>query len=185
MNMNQWALFASIAIALASQASGQTPGTPTSATPTTADQSSLGQLDEKTTPSTIRVSELIGTNIQNPAGESLGEIEDIVIDKEGKVRYAAVTYGGFLGLGDKLFAVPFEAFQVRIDPDELDDDDIDSDDFVMVLNVTQQQLEGQQGFDQDNWPDMADPTMARELDNRYGVKRALKSTDGSSGAIEP
>ncbi|EMI21220.1 PRC-barrel domain-containing protein [Rhodopirellula maiorica SM1] len=137
------------------------------------DRANVGQLDEKTRGTTIRVSQLIGYNIQNSQGESVGEIKDIVLDsRTGKVRYAAVTYGGFLGMGDKLFAVPFEAFRVQVDPDELDDrDDIDSDDYVLVLNVTQEQLEGQQGFDEDNWPNMADRAWARDLDKRYGVNR--------------
>ncbi|PAY18857.1 photosystem reaction center subunit H [Rhodopirellula sp. SM50] len=131
-----------------------------------------GNLDEKTRGANIRVSQLMGYNIQNSQGESVGEIKDIVIDsRTGKVKYAAVTYGGFIGLGNKLFAVPFEAFKVQVDPDEIGDDDVDADDYVLVLNVTQQQLEGQEGFDEDNWPDMADRQWARELDKRYGVNR--------------
>ncbi len=133
-----------------------------------------GQLDSKTTGANIRVSQLLGLNIQNAQGESVGEINDIVLDsRTGKVRYAAVTYGGFLGMGDKLFAVPFEAFKVQVDADEVGDDDIDSDDYVMVLNVTKQQLQGQQGFDQDHWPNMADSQWAADLDKRYGVQRSM------------
>ncbi|QDV41069.1 PRC-barrel domain protein [Stieleria neptunia] len=131
-----------------------------------------GKLDQKTRGASIRVSQLMGYNIQNSQGESVGEIKDIVIDsRTGKVKYAAVTYGGFIGLGNKLFAVPFEAFKVQVDPDEVGDDDVDADDYVLVLDVTQQQLEGQEGFDEDNWPDMADKRWARELDKRYGVNR--------------
>ncbi|MEZ6087717.1 MAG: PRC-barrel domain-containing protein [Pirellulaceae bacterium] len=135
-------------------------------------QTDAGKLDAKTRGTNIRVSQLMGYNIQNSRGESVGEIKDIVIDSStGKVRYAAVTYGGFLGLGNKLFAVPFEAFRVQVDPDEIGDNDIDEDEYVLVLNVTQQQLEGQQGFDEDNWPNMADRQWAADLDKRYGVNR--------------
>ena len=134
--------------------------------------SNAGKLDSKTHGANIRVSELIGCEIENSRGEDVGEIEDIVIDSStGKVRYAAVTYGGFLGLGNKLYAVPFEAFKVGIEADERGNDDIDEDDYVLMLNVTQQQLEGAQGFDEENWPNMADPQWAAELDKRYGVKR--------------
>lgn len=133
---------------------------------------SASQLDSKTKGDLIRASELIGINIQNSQGESVGEINDIVIDaKHGKIRYAAVTYGGFLGVGDKMFAVPFEAFQCQRDPD-------DADDYVMVLNVTQQQLEGDKGFDQDNWPDFADRTFTNQVDKRYRIDRNLKRRDG-------
>ncbi|SMP59242.1 Sporulation protein YlmC, PRC-barrel domain family [Neorhodopirellula lusitana] len=124
-----------------------------------------GKLDEKTRGQSIRVSQLIGMDIQNPQGEGVGEINDIVLDtRTGKVRYAAVTYGGLLGVGDKLFAVPFDAFRVQTDPD-------DRDEFVMVLDVTQQRLEGAKGFDQENWPNFADRNFAKELDDRYGVER--------------
>ncbi len=130
------------------------------------------RLDDKTSGSNIRVSQLMGLNLQNSQGESVGEIKDIVLDaNSGKINYAVVTYGGFLGMGNKLFAVPFQAFRVQVDPDELEDrdDDIDEDDYVMVLDVTQQQLEGQVGFDEDNWPDMADKKWAADLNKRYKV----------------
>ncbi|TWU46527.1 PRC-barrel domain-containing protein [Rubripirellula reticaptiva] len=137
-----------------------------------------GQLDDVTSGANIRVSQLMGYNIQNAQGESVGEIKDIVMDsRTGKVNYVAVTYGGFLGVGNKMFAVPFDAFKVQVGPDEVGDDDIDADDYVLVLNVTQQQLEGQQGFDEDNWPNMADKQWAADLDKRYGVKRDMNAKD--------
>jgi sporulation protein YlmC with PRC-barrel domain len=137
---------------------------------------SAGRLDAKTHGSNIRVSQLLGANIQNSQGESVGEINDIVLDSQtGKVNYAAVTYGGFLGVGNKLFAVPFEAFRVQVDPSELRDgaNINEAHDYVLVLDVTQQQLEGQQGFDEDNWPNMADKQWAADLDKRYRIDRNL------------
>lgn len=129
------------------------------------DRSNAGALDDKTTGTNVRASELIGMNIVNFEGESLGEINDLVIDaNSGRVRYAAVQYGGFLGLGDKLFAVPFEAFEVRPEAD-------DPDNMLLVLNVNQEQLEGAQGFDDEHWPNFADPTFTSEVDKRYGVER--------------
>ncbi|MFG0333812.1 MAG: PRC-barrel domain-containing protein [Maioricimonas sp. JB049] len=125
---------------------------------------SAGRLDDKLSGANIRASQLIGMNIQNSQGEGLGEVNDIVIDAgNGRVRYAAVTYGGFLGLGNKMFAVPFGAFEVRNEKG-------DSDDYVLVLNVTQSQLEGAQGFNEDNWPDFGDRTFTDEVDRRYGVE---------------
>ncbi len=140
----------------------------------------LGNLDAKTRGANIRVSQLLGYNLQNSQGESVGEIKDIVMDsRTGKIRYAAVTYGGFLGVGNKLFAVPFDAIKVQVDRNDLDDRDgnVDSDDYVLVLDVTQQQLEGQQGFDEDNWPNMADRQWAADLDKRYGVNRNMDAKD--------
>ncbi len=137
-----------------------------------------GNLDEKTSGANVRISQLMGLNLQNAQGESVGEIKDIVVNSEtGKVNYAVVTYGGFLGLGNKLFAVPFEAFKFQVDPDEVGENDIDSGDYICVLNVTQQQLEGLQGFDEDNWPNMADKQWAADLDKRYGVDRNMDAKD--------
>jgi sporulation protein YlmC with PRC-barrel domain len=81
----------------------------------------LSKLDDRTRGATIRASQLQGMNIQNSNGDSVGEINDLVIDSSGKVRYVAVTYGGVLGVGSKMFAVPFEAFKVRQNPDDPND----------------------------------------------------------------
>lgn len=124
-----------------------------------------GRLDDKTSATTIRVSELIGMNIKNSQDEGVGEVEDIVVDaKSGKIRYLAVSYGGFLGLGDDLFAVPFEAFKVGHERG-------DSDDIVLMLDITQERLEGAKGFNEDNWPNFADRNFTSELDRRYGIDR--------------
>ena len=122
-------------------------------------------MDDKTTGADIRASQLIGMNIQNSQDEGVGEVNDIVLNaRTGRVRYLAVTYGGFLGVGNKMFAVPFEAFKVRQDPN-------DKDSYVLMLDVTQKQLEGAQGFDEDHWPDFADRSFTSELDKRYGIDR--------------
>ena len=77
----------------------------------------------------------------NLSGEHLGKIEDLMIDLEnGRVAYAILTFGGFLGFGNKLFAVPWEALSVR--PHE----------HAFALNVSKETLEKAEGFDKDNWP---------------------------------
>jgi len=133
---------------------------------------SIGKLDDKTPQGTARVSKLIGANLQNANGDSVGEIKDLVIDHTGKIRYAAVTYGGFLGVGSKMYAVPFEAFKVRQNPS----DPNDADDYVLTLNVTKQQLDGAQGFDSDRWPNFADTKFTQDLDRRYNVTRTPAQT---------
>lgn len=132
------------------------------------DRAAAGQLDSKTRGTNIRVSQLIGMNIQNSQGESVGEINDLVLDAStGKVRYAAVTYGGFLGIGNKMFAVPFEAFKVQHKA-------TDSDGTVLVLDVTPEQLEGSVGFDENNWPDFADKEYTAEIYKRYKIERITR-----------
>jgi sporulation protein YlmC with PRC-barrel domain len=131
----------------------------------------VGVLDEHTSGANIRASQLIGMNIENQRGDDVGEINDLVIDgNSGQVRYVAVTYGGFLGVGDKMFAVPFEAFKARRQAG-------DQDDYVLTLDVTQEQLKGAMGFDQENWPNFADRNFTSELDRRYGINRRISARD--------
>ena len=126
-------------------------------------QADIGNVDDVTSGSNVRASQLIGMNIQNPEGKSLGSVNDIVIDaRSGKIRYAAVSYGGFLGLGDKLFAVPWGAFQCKRGDD--------AGDYNLVLNATEQQLKNAQGFDHDSWPDFADRKFTAEIDRHYSVE---------------
>ena len=133
-----------------------------------AQNTTTDRLDSKTSGTSVRASQLIGMNIENSSEKSVGEINDIVINsRTGEIQYVAVTYGGFLGLGNKMFAVPFEAFTVKRDPD----DPNDANDLVLVLNVTEKQLEGAKGFDEDHWPSFADESFTNGLYKRYGVKR--------------
>ncbi len=102
-------------------------------------------------------SSIVGTNVQNSAREDLGEIKDLMIDLSGgRIAYAVLSFGGFLGMGDKLFAIPWEAFQV-VQEEE-----------ILILNVAKEKLEQAPGFDKDNWPDMADVTWGKSIHAYYG-----------------
>ena len=124
-----------------------------------------GQLDHQTTGNNVRGSKFVGINIVNPKGENVGEIYDLVLDSHSRsINYAVVSYGGILGIGDKLFAVPYGAFHVKPDPEN-------KDEHIVTLDVTQEQLEGAKGFDEENWPDFANKDFLRELDDRYAPNR--------------
>jgi len=100
--------------------------------------------------------------VVNLEGETLGNIEDIMIDiRDGRVAYAVLAFGGFMGLGDKLFAIPWSALKV------------DEDNKCLVLNVDKQKLKQAPGFDKDNWPDMADPTWSNSIRDYYGSGRHM------------
>jgi sporulation protein YlmC with PRC-barrel domain len=102
-------------------------------------------------------SSLTGTSVQNMQREDLGEIKDLMIDlSEGRIAYAVLSFGGFLGMGDKLFAIPWEAFRVV------------QEEKVLLLNVDKEKLEQAPGFDKDNWPDMADVSWGRSIHTYYG-----------------
>jgi sporulation protein YlmC with PRC-barrel domain len=92
-------------------------------------------------PDFLSASTLKGDKVINTAGEDLGKIEEIMIDlSNGKVAYAVLSFGGFLGLGDKLFAIPWQALQLRVH------------EHAFTLNVSKETLERAEGFDKDNWP---------------------------------
>jgi sporulation protein YlmC with PRC-barrel domain len=107
---------------------------------------------------TCLASEAIGTDVVDPAGKGLGDVEDIVIDDaNGRVVYAVPSFGGFLGMGDKLFAIPFGALhRSPTDKDKL------------VLDIPKDKLEKAPGFDKKNWPDMADQRWGLEIHRYYG-----------------
>lgn len=115
-------------------------------------------------PHAMRISELMGLDVRNGENEDLGDIEDVVIDvKTGKIRYAAISMGGFLGIGDKLFAVPFESITFRTHRD--DGVLADTEERIAVVNINKKTLENAQGFDNDKWPNMADSRW-QELNDR-------------------
>jgi len=102
---------------------------------------------------------LAGDRVRNSAGEDLGKVEEIMLDvPTGRVAYAVLSFGGFLGMGNKLFAVPWDSLT------------LDEGTHEFVLNVDKNTLENAPGFDKDNWPDMADPTWGGQIHDYYGSK---------------
>jgi hypothetical protein len=102
---------------------------------------------------------ILGNPVLNLAGENLGDIKEIMVDVHtGKVAYLVLSFGGFLGLGSKLFPVPWEAFRTAPAGNSL------------VLELDKGILEEAPGFDLDNWPDMGDPDWGRHIHDHYGLK---------------
>ncbi len=102
---------------------------------------------------------LVGNEVFNQKGEDLGDIKDIMLDmRSGKVGYAVLSFGGFLGMGEKLFAVPWNALT------------LDTENKRFVLNVEPDRLRSAPGFDKDKWPNMADQSWAKEIHSYYGTK---------------
>ncbi|MEM6325721.1 MAG: PRC-barrel domain-containing protein [Bacteroidota bacterium] len=106
---------------------------------------------------TLSASSLIGTDVRNRTGEPLGEIKDLMIDvPTGRVSYAVLDFGGFLGIGNSYFAVPLEAFR----PDTQEE--------RLVLDVDKALLENAPGFDKDNWPQTSNDDFVRTVYEHYG-----------------
>lgn len=107
----------------------------------------------------LSASTLKGDKVVNRQGEDLGKIEELMIDLErGRIAYAVLSFGGFLGMGDKLFAIPWEALT------------IDMAEKQFVLDANKELLKRAPGFDKDHWPNMADSAWGAELYGYYGYK---------------
>jgi sporulation protein YlmC with PRC-barrel domain len=125
-----------------------------------------------------RASKLIGADVENPQGEKLGDIHDIVLDPAtGRIRYAVLSFGGFLGLGEKYFAIPWTALTSKAG---------EKGDFI--LNIDKEKLKNAPGFDKNNWPNMADRSWAEQVYAYYGVTphweqeaKMRESTTGTPG----
>jgi sporulation protein YlmC with PRC-barrel domain len=104
-----------------------------------------------------RTSKIVGLSVKNEKNEDLGKIEDLVIDENGQVRYAAISFGGFLGFNNKLFAVPFKALHIKHDPGS-------SSHYVQVNNVNKAYLEQAEGFPSDKWPTFTDEETNKKID---------------------
>ncbi len=113
-------------------------------------------------PDLMGSSSINGNDVYNRQEESLGNIKEIMLDMHtGRVGYAVLSFGGFLGMGDKLFAVPWSALI------------LDTVNKRFVLDVEKTRLESAPGFDKDQWPNMADPTWADSIHAYYGTKPYL------------
>lgn len=92
----------------------------------------------------LKASDIIGKKVEDIEGKKLGDIKDLVLYPDGDVQYAVLDFGGFLGIGDKYFAVPWESLQFT--PDQK----------TIVLDVSKRDLKKAPGFDKRHWPDMTD-----------------------------
>jgi sporulation protein YlmC with PRC-barrel domain len=138
---------------------------PTSSTPTgsTSTDSSGARIVEQhheysagPGPQIMAADTLQGDKVVNLQNEELGKIEDIMIDvPNGRVAYAVLSFGGILGIGDKLFAIPWNALT------------LDADRECFVLDIDQERLKNAPGFDKDHWPSMADPNFASQIYSYY------------------
>lgn len=109
-------------------------------------------------PTLMGAGTLLANEVYNQTSEDLGEIKEIMLDmRNGRVSYAVLSFGGFFGMGDKLFAVPWSALK------------LDTANKRFTLNVEKNRLEHAPGFDKEAWPDMADPSWVRSIHAYYGT----------------
>lgn len=134
-----------------------------------------------------KASQLIGCNITNTKNENLGEIQEIVFDSGNRhIAYAVVAFGGFLGMGEKYFAMPWRLIDVA----KRSTDDAPR----ATLGLDVETLKAAPGFDKGQWPDMADATWSKQVDEYYRLRqeaplpadatRLKGSGDNGNGGID-
>jgi len=116
-----------------------------------------------------KVSELLGSDVKNGANEKLGDLKDLVLDlPAGTIRYAVLSAGGFLGIGDKYVALPSNLFHASADPK------------ILLLDSDKQALKTAPSFDSEHWPDRVTSWTDRNIngiDSTLGT--AARRTEGA------
>ena len=78
--------------------------------------------------------------------------------RSGRIAYAVLEASGFLGIGEKFFAIPWRALT------------LDTDEKAFILDVDKERLKNAPGFDKNHWPSMADRTWASEVHSYHGTR---------------
>jgi sporulation protein YlmC with PRC-barrel domain len=106
----------------------------------------------------IAADQVEGTRIYNPAGENLGSVEDVMIDKiSGRIAYAVVGFGGFLGIGDRHYPLPWETLKY------------DTNMGGFVVNLDRRMLEGAPSYSDTEAVGWEDPTWGKRVYDYYGA----------------
>ncbi|MGV8083671.1 MAG: PRC-barrel domain-containing protein [Coriobacteriia bacterium] len=115
---------------------------------------------------TLSVSTLMNEPVYNRRGEKIGKIEDYMLDlNKGCVEYAVLSFGGFLGIGSKLFAIPWNSMQ------------LDTENEAWIVDIDEERLRQAPGFDKNNWPDMSDENYRQSISNFW-----MANTTGGKGS---
>jgi sporulation protein YlmC with PRC-barrel domain len=126
-------------------------------------QTEVAQAKDKS--GVLKASQLIGMKVEGSDGKKLGDIKDLVVDRDdGSIDYAVLDFGGLVGIGDKYFAVPWPALRFAQDNKKL------------LIDVSKKDLKDAPGFDKKNWPDLSDREQVIVIYEYYGVPM----TDGKA-----
>src|SRR6185295_11118934 len=106
--------------------------------------------------------EVIGMKVNSQQGDNLGKIEDVVVHPGGEASYAVLSFGGWLGMGDELFAMPWTVLRT-VEADTAKKDSARS----IVLPLDKERLKTAPGFDKKSWPVMANPDWTKDVDAFY------------------
>ena len=114
--------------------------------------------DVKETFRLISSEKVAGSKVENTKGDNLGHIAEIMIDKiSGRVGYAVLNYGSFLGMGGRLFALPWELLKYDTQRD------------AYIVGVPVERLKNAPSFDANAWPDMDERDFGKSIRDYYGT----------------
>lgn len=110
-------------------------------------------------PKVLSSNTLLNNPVVNNQSEELGKIEEFMIDlNNGRIAYVVLSFGGVLGLGDKFFAIPWEALK------------LDTEKHQFILNLDKDKIDSAEGFDKDDWPDMTSTEWGEKIFDFYGYE---------------
>jgi sporulation protein YlmC with PRC-barrel domain len=130
----------------------------------------------------VKARDLIGVGVYNSANEKLGKIEELVANpSSGNIRYAVLSFGGFLGMGDKLFAVPWNS--LKLVPKGTTSSGTLKEDYY-VLDVDKDTLKSAPGFDKTDWPDFGNAKWSSDSDKFYRGRPASARRGGARVEVD-
>jgi hypothetical protein len=110
-----------------------------------------------------RSSQIVGMTVKNSQDQKLGKIDEFIIDADGRVKYAILSHGGILGIGDKLVPIPWKAIKQGNEKNTL------------MVNIDKATLEKAPNFDPKAWPDFTEPEWQKKLEVYYQLPAAETS----------
>lgn len=118
-------------------------------------------------PSLFGAKAFLGDEVYNRSEDRLGKLKEFMLDlHSGRICYAVMSSGGFLGVGEKLFAIPWRALT------------LDEENACFVLNIAEERLMNSPGFDKRHWPDMSDAAWVQDIDTFYGIQPETRAEKG-------
>jgi sporulation protein YlmC with PRC-barrel domain len=105
----------------------------------------------------LTATSIIGDRVENEQGENLGKVDNLMVNlHDGSIEYAVIEFGSFLGMGGKLFAIPFAELH------------IDEERELFIVKRSKEYLKQIPGFDKNHWPDTNDHSYFNDVNLYWG-----------------
>lgn len=113
-------------------------------------------METRTAQRMLSVTTIMDDEVVNAQNEKIATIEDLMLDVEtGRTRFAVLSSGGFLGIGENFVAIPYDLLRVDFENERC------------VLDVPKDRFENAPTFDRNDWPDFSDPEVQERIRNHW------------------